>query len=605
MKKLILMCTVCALLLGCTLSCKPEHGADDTTGKSDVTNRVEEPANRVDLIRDGTALLRVAFAQGEAPVADSAIRLLGNAFSNLFGVSLPDAVVWEASMADGPCIVFGNTGDTESEEVYRDMRNRDYQISVLGNRISIAAFSEDSYAMAANALVNNLKKIAGNSKPVRNLSLASDYSASYKGRYTIMSATVEGIDLRELSVLEPSDPDIRSEFADQLSVNLSDAYGYEIGKTDGTSAGLHCIRLAIDRERMEPMEYGYYVKDGDLIVVSGGAYSMKYAAQDIAALLRPDSSVSELSFQNGDSAKVSLLDHPDGLPRAGHSDLRVMSANVTASFEGWDSGSSAVGYSLEMRGEIFESYLKVYDPDVVGMQEVCNNWHDYLNDRYGEGSEWAIATGGGTRMYFLNPIMYRADRFRLIDQGWQNFSRTDSQAWGGRYMCWVLLESIATGEQFALINVHCSGLGASGEKAELNRVQFQEIRAKINDLHSAHNCQVMVTGDYNTRDFIGDLKGDAKVPNPDISDSDYTYMVSDGGVKDAKFYTDVLVNDIGSVHGWGGAAFARVYSFDHIFVTSDTTVRQFYTAWDNHQNWLTDHAFLIADIDLSVTKAST
>ena len=79
-------------------------------------------------------------------------------------------------------------------------------------------------------------------------------------------------------------------------------------------------------------------------------------------------------------------------------------------------------------------------------------------------------------------------------------------------------------------------------------------------------------------------------------------MIKDGSVKDAKFYNEKLVNDIGSVHAWGSAAYPRPYSFDHIFCTSDTTVRQFYSAWDNQQRYASDHAWLIADIDLSVKK---
>ena len=175
----------------------------------------------------------------------------------------------------------------------------------------------------------------------------------------------------------------------------------------------------------------------------------------------------------------------------------------------------------------------------------------------------------------------------------------DSMRWGGRYMCWVALESIATGGKIVVINTHLTG---AGKNLEQNLTQMRELAAKMRELKARFNCPVMVTGDYNTYDFNPSLRGGAKVPNPNISDQSYTELLSDGTVKDAKFYTDVQVNEIGSVHAWGANAYPRSFSFDHIFVTSDTTVRQFYTAWDNQQQWLTDHGFLIADVDLTVKK---
>ena len=117
-----------------------------------------------------------------------------------------------------------------------------------------------------------------------------------------------------------------------------------------------------------------------------------------------------------------------------------------------------------------------------------------------------------------------------------------------------------------------------------------------------YNCPVCITGDFNTFDFDPELEKTTTIPTPSIAATDYSYMLADGSVKDAKFYTDILVNDIGSVHGFGAAAYARNYSFDHVFCTSDTTVRQFYTACDNHQQYASDHAWLIVDVDLSTKK---
>lgn len=409
-----------------------------------------------------------------------------------------------------------------------------------------------------------------------------------------MYVKIEKIDLKDFYLLQPTDKNIGT-FIPQLMEEISTAFEFAFEQTTETAVGKHYIRMVID-DSVEPLHYGYTVKNGDIVLFAGGAYSMKFAVRYFVKFLQPEQKQEELNLQNGDTVMLNLLDNSNGLPKPTNSELRLMSCNVLATF--WDDYSAAEEISFEMRTEIFKSYLQVYDPDVIGLQEVCNDWMAYLKTLCKDESAWKIATGGGERIYFVNPIIFRADRYTLITEGWVNYSQGNSKAWGGRYMTWAVLESIATGKRFALLNVHWSGHWLP----DLNKVQSAETLAKLKELQAAYNCQVCITGDYNTFDFDANLKGDATVPTPEISAVDYAYMLADGTVKDAKFYTEHLVNDIGSVHGYGSDAYPRCYSYDHIFCTADTTVRQFYTAWDNQQQYASDHAWLIADIDLSVKK---
>ena len=424
-----------------------------------------------------------------------------------------------------------------------------------------------------------------------------DESTNYEqGAYPIVSTKIEGIDFKDFYLLQPTDKNIKK-LIPKLLEDIFKYYGHEPKRRAEITEGAHYLKMMID-DSVAPMHYGYKIENGDLILFAGGAYSMKFAVQDFIKLIRTgQQNRKELILQNGDMVTFNLLDNADGLVKPLNSDLRLMSCNVLATF--WDESSAAEGISFDMRTEIFKSYLQVFDPDVLGLQEVCNDWLSCLQTICGDGNTWKLATGGGARIYFVNPILYRADRYQLVTEGWINYSQGNSQAWGGRYMTWAVLESIATGERFALVNVHWSGHWLP----ELNAVQATETLAKLKELQSTYNCQVCITGDFNTADFIAEKKGDATVPNPDISHAEYTYLLADGTVKDAKFYAETLVNDIGSVHAYGATAYPRTWSYDHIFCTADTTVRQFYTAWDNHQQFASDHAWVIADIDLSVKKS--
>ncbi len=245
-------------------------------------------------------------------------------------------------------------------------------------------------------------------------------------------------------------------------------------------------------------------------------------------------------------------------------------------FDGW---SDTGDVTFEMRTEIFESFVGIFQPDVIGIQEFSPSWYAWWEEAYA-GTPWRLAATDGDRSQstgMINPIMYRSDRYRLVVEGWRDYSVSNSQRYA-RYMSWVVLESIATGERFALVNVHWDGWS----KPEANAVQRQETLAKIRELAETYRCPVFNTGDFNTNE---------EAP-------DYEAYLADGYMKDAKFNCDIQVNNVGSCHGWATQP-AGDWSFDHIFTTQDAVVRQFCTASYNQQIYASDHAWLLADIDVS------
>lgn len=598
----LLVLLALVLLAGCGGSGTAIGSGEKTSGTKSGGTTTAKPsaADGVAMVQNGEAAVKIAYAAADAEATAGAIETLRTSFAQKLGVTLAEPSVWQESFAGEPCIAFGNIGDETASALYAGMRTRGYAVAVNGKTVYIAAQTTDGYAMAVNAMVTHLKKLAGNVETIAELSLEKNYSVNYEGRYSLMNAQINGVELKDLEILAPTDARITSDVLETLSANLTDFYGYRFQTASQAAEGKHYIRMEIDSS-IDPQHYGYRVKGGDLCIVSAGGYSMKLAARAIGSVIRPDNTVNEITLNNGDVRITHQLDNPTGLVRPANADLRVMSANVAASF--WTPEADEQGYPVSVRGEIFDSYLQVYDPDVVGLQEFCDQWMDYVTEKYA-GTPWKLATGGGERMYFLNAILYRSDRYTLVTSGWENYPPSDSQAWGGRYMCWAVLQKIgATEPTAAVLNVHWTG---EDKNLDANRTQMQLTHQKLTELQNQYHCPVAVTGDFNTRDFLSaEVRGDAAVPNAAISHKCYTELLADGTVKDAKFYCDKQVNDIGDVHGWGGGATARIWSFAHIFVSSDTSVRQFYTAWDNDQEWLSDHAFLIADIDTATKKAST
>ncbi len=344
-------------------------------------------------------------------------------------------------------------------------------------------------------------------------------------------------------------------------------------------------------ESMAAMHYGLRMEGKALTLVCGGTFSQRVVFEQLIPLLETDEDIIGAQTDSGYIKTGTLLNNPDGLARADGADLRIVSCNAMANgFDPAFAGFSDTGdYTFEMRTEIFEALLEVYAPDVMGLQEVCPSWYRYFDAVTLTDGKWAIAKGdtSGERTYFLQPILYRADKLTLVAEGWEAHSYSDLQAWGGRYLSWAVFEVKSSGERFAVVNAHWDGWS----KPEKNAVQVTETLALIKKLQSDYTCKVLSTGDFNTPD----------INQGNMSIQDYTAFLQDGTLKDAKYDADRLVADIGSVHGWGPETYPRVYSFDHIFCTADTHILQFCTAWDNYQAYASDHAWLIADIDLSKT----
>jgi endonuclease/exonuclease/phosphatase family metal-dependent hydrolase len=169
------------------------------------------------------------------------------------------------------------------------------------------------------------------------------------------------------------------------------------------------------------------------------------------------------------------------------------------------------GMEWERRRDAVVSALKDAGADIVGFQEMEtfaggafnteNRQLAYLREQlpgYRFGS-----VGDPAEYPSTQPIMYRADRFELLNQGFFFFSDTPGQlysrSWDGRfpaYCSWSRLQDLNTGEAFYVYNVHFDA-GSRG-----NRVKAAElVRARIRD-RQHQGEPVVLLGDLNAPWFF-------------------------------------------------------------------------------------------------------
>jgi endonuclease/exonuclease/phosphatase family metal-dependent hydrolase len=208
--------------------------------------------------------------------------------------------------------------------------------------------------------------------------------------------------------------------------------------------------------------------------------------------------VAALQFANSGSGPVGAK-APGAIRIATHNvhyiDMRA--ASGPWSLAGW-----------ERRKEALDAAFKAMEADIVAFQEMesfrggsdggLNLARDFLLDR---NPGYAAAASGDWRVFpSTQPIFYRTDRFRLIDQGWFFFSdtpdviysRTFNGSWPA-FASWAEFAPRGGGPAFRVVNVHFEYRSASNRL--LSAALVRDRVAPV----IAGGTPVFLVGDLNAR----------------------------------------------------------------------------------------------------------
>jgi endonuclease/exonuclease/phosphatase family metal-dependent hydrolase len=135
--------------------------------------------------------------------------------------------------------------------------------------------------------------------------------------------------------------------------------------------------------------------------------------------------------------------------------------------------------------------------DIVGLQEVKNSQLKYVESKLPQYAAYAVGRSNGDRGGESCPILYRTDRFGLIDSGTFWFSDTPSVAgskdWGNlppRICSWVHLVETNTGNGLYVYNLHLDNLSQKS-RAKSVELLTEKIAARET------NEPFIVMGDFN------------------------------------------------------------------------------------------------------------
>ena len=173
-------------------------------------------------------------------------------------------------------------------------------------------------------------------------------------------------------------------------------------------------------------------------------------------------------------------------------ELWVTSFNIR--FDNPSDGSN----SWDSRKENVYSFLALKEPDIMGLQEVLNGQLEYLEKRLPSYERIGVGRDDGLTAGEYAPILYKRDRFELIDSGHFWLSETPSVpsvGWDAvikRICTYVVLEDNERNEQIHFYNTHFSHVGPEARSKSAQLI-MDSIRV-ISD-----GRRVILTGDLNTR----------------------------------------------------------------------------------------------------------
>lgn len=172
---------------------------------------------------------------------------------------------------------------------------------------------------------------------------------------------------------------------------------------------------------------------------------------------------------------------------------RVGTYNVRLQF-----GDAGTPNAWNNRKEDLVDLIKKMDVDVCGLQEVCPGQSDYITNSLPQYVMIGRHRDDGVRKGEASPVLYRKDRFDLVDSGTFWLSETPdvpgSRSWGTactRVCTWTVLKDRKSGKKFCFANTHTDHVSKLARKEGMLLI----VR-KMNEF-APKGAPLVFTGDHN------------------------------------------------------------------------------------------------------------
>lgn len=255
-------------------------------------------------------------------------------------------------------------------------------------------------------------------------------------------------------------------------------------------------------------------------------------------------------------------------------EVRIMTSNLLVHYKSWG------GTDARPRAKMFFETVHTYQPDVIGVQEVSDQWYDCLMRNKGNYEMlYPVSTGALMRM---TALMYNADTLNLIDKGQMKYDEGNDARL--RRAVWGIFESKETGKQFAVISTHFDCIRENEEELMLSymKTQVKQINEISDNIKDEYGVPVFCVGDFNTMN-----QGEGVNP---IMDAPEIYEELCLTLTDTRLVAQEKAS--------GDALDADAPTWDHIFLNGEAQINRYAIVSPQALSEMSDHYPIFADVKI-------
>lgn len=480
-------------------------------------------------------------------------------------------------------ILIGYTNRPESLEVLNSIAHDDFAIVLKNGKIVIAAHTAERLSQAADFLCKNLLQIR-TGESGKELVFLGSYHYVGSNKYLFD----QNNQLSDYAIVYKKGSDRLLAEAETLRDALKEAYGTELPVVDDSTAeqAREILVGNVDRQAAKEVlvsaasgiNYSYSIAVREQKIVVGGELDdiTPYAVDRFCQTLLTPAYSPVFNLPVDLLETKAALTFQDDSALADGANLRIMSYNILC--ELFNDKPPIEGREILVTAPLFE-----YSPDVVGMQEVSEKWHEALKPYL--GSTYAVVDAEvGIGHANMCPLFYNTETLILHEHGTKILSfsgAVDEDTRGLRVLSWARFERKSDGAFFIAINTHWDPK-EDGEQRRI--VQAAETVDLIAVLREMYNCPIVTTGDYNS--II-------------TSDPIKNYMES-ASMRDACDSAQVINRAIKTTHGGlHSSSVSNGNAIDHVFASAEFEILYYNVLCDKYLGNASDHYPVYADLKLT------
>ncbi|MBE6598032.1 MAG: endonuclease/exonuclease/phosphatase family protein [Ruminococcaceae bacterium] len=376
-------------------------------------------------------------------------------------------------------ILLGVCDREESRQFFGDMKISDYGYAMIGKKLVICGGSEEATVQAIYAFIDSV---------VQQYDTASETfycntdSFLHRGTYEIETLTVQGNDISEYAVVYPDQNTFCKNLAAEFVERILSSTGIllTIGSDAKEPSGKEILIGTTNRSDCAGMtctiETGAYQigAEGNYIYARGaegiGDYSAVYALID--SFLDPADLNRQVVLEAAEIKEVPMEDT-----------LKAMSFNIYYT-----------SLTQDRKESVRQTILR-FLPDTVGLQEATPEWMKYLQASMGDiYDSVGLGRDGGANGEH-SAILYRKDRFDLIETGTKWMSETPDEVSKfeesslNRIFTYAILSDKKSGTEIMVVNTHLEHTSSAARE--------RQVGVLLDFLENYTQYPIVLTGDFN------------------------------------------------------------------------------------------------------------